>query len=517
MTRVRGLFSERLIRMTADAIILNVAWLGAFIIRVMITLWFQSNELGEFTSYGQLMEASLSAYLKSAVPLTAISLVVFYLSGFYTFGRTYRGRYKFLIILEAISLAFLLFWFAWSFLHVYPPLSRGAIVIGWVSSLTLLAGARLLATLSAHLIQRDDRIFRALAIKVERVLVVGGAGYLGSVLVKKLLMRGHHVRVLDALLYGDGALSELHRSPRFQFFHGDFRNVETIVRASQGVDAVVHLGAIVGDPASGLDEEVTREVNVAATRLIAEVARGFGTRRFVFASTCSVYGASADPLDEWSALSPQTVYDRTKLQAERALLSMVDKEFAPVVLRLATLCGLSYRPRFDLVVNLLTAKAVCDRKISVFGGQQWRPFVHVDDAAEAVILCLEAAIDVVRGQVFNVGSTQQNYRILQVAKLIAELIPGTSIEISEDQADEKNYYVLCDKISRLLGFQPKKTIRDAILEIHEAFTQRWITDYQANEYNNFRFLESARSTRLVRSGNGYINLLERAARALPQF
>ena len=221
------------------------------------------------------------------------------------------------------------------------------------------------------------------------ILVIGGAGYIGSALLPKLLDKGYRVRLLDLLLFDTDPISAILGHPNLEIVQGDFRHVGKIVEAMQGVDSVVHLGAIVGDPACELDRELTTEVNLSATRMVAEVAKLCGIERFVFASTCSVYGACDELLDERSTTKPVSHYGNTKLAAERVLREMADQRFAPTVLRFATIYGLSGRTRFDLVVNLLTAKAKIDGRITVNGGNQWRPFVHVDDAALAVARVLE--------------------------------------------------------------------------------------------------------------------------------
>ena len=238
-------------------------------------------------------------------------------------------------------------------------------------------------------------------------------------LLPKLLDRGYHVRLLDLFLFGKGPIVDVIGHPNLQIVHADFRHVDRIVQAMNGMDEVIHLGAIVGDPACSLDQELTVEVNLMAVRMIAEVAKGSGIRRFCFASTCSVYGASDEFLEERSHLHPLSLYARSKLASEKVLTQMADEQFSPVILRLGTVYGLSGRTRFDLVINLLTAKAVKEGKITVFGGGQWRPFLHVNDAALALLKAVEAPTDLIHGQVFNVGSNEQNYRLGDAAAIIS--------------------------------------------------------------------------------------------------
>jgi nucleoside-diphosphate-sugar epimerase len=256
----------------------------------------------------------------------------------------------------------------------------------------------------------------------------------------------------------------------------------------QYADAVVHLGALVGDPVCALDEKLTLEINLAATRMIAEAARGFGVQRFIFASTCSVYGASEQLLDERSALNPVSLYARTKIGSERVLLGMNDGRFAPVILRFATVYGLSHRPRFDLVINLLAAKATGEKSITIFGGDQWRPFVHVDDAAGAILKCLEAPLQAVQGQIFNVGAEDQNYQITQLGDLVKELIPDVQVVHKGEDADRRNYRVSFGKMQQHLGFTPRRTVAEGILEIKAAIESGRIPDYRDARYSNHKTL-----------------------------
>jgi len=359
MTIARG----SIIRVLADALLVNAALFLAHAIR--LTLLVPSLRSSE--SLRALIDQALRSHLSITAILTPLSLVIFYGSGFYTFGRAYRSRYKALIIVQAVTVAYVLLGFI-SYLRILPPIPRGVWAGGWLLTLVFVGGARLFSSVWAEVTRLEERLLRQRAdMPIRRVLVIGGAGYVGSALVRQLLARGYIVRVLDVLLYGDRAMAELRTHPRFEFVHGDFRNVESVVSCMRDVDAVAHLGAIVGDPAGDLEPDLTLEVNVAATRLIAEVARGFGVRRFIFTSTCSVYGASDHLLDEKSETKAVSLYARSKLESEAILSKMTDASFSPVILRLGTLYGLSYRPRFDLVVNVLAAKAVlewCRRGLS---------------------------------------------------------------------------------------------------------------------------------------------------------
>ncbi len=331
----------------------------------------------------------------------------------------------------------------------------------------------------------------------EKILLIGGAGYIGSVMVRKMLQRGYKVRVLDSLLYGEQSIAELYADPNFELIVGDFRHVDTMVRAARGVEAIVHLGGIVGDPACQLDPEFAIEVNSVATRMISNVCTGFGIRRFIFASTCSVYGADDGILSEHSTPNPLGVYARSKLDSERILLEGANGVMSPTIMRMATVFGLSHRPRFDLVINLLTAKAAEGEGITIFGGYQWRPFIHVGDVAKAFIRCLESPLEKVGHQVFNVGSNELNCQISDIGKMISDLLPGSRIERQRDLIDKRNYRVCFDKIRDTLDFTCDRTIQDGVSEISNAIHSGLIRDYRDARFSNYLWLEKQPEKRAI--------------------
>ncbi|WP_306059091.1 NAD-dependent epimerase/dehydratase family protein [Natronococcus wangiae] len=331
---------------------------------------------------------------------------------------------------------------------------------------------------------------------VETVLVVGGAGYVGSVLCRTLLESGFAVRVLDPLMYGDAGVAGLADRERFTLHRGDARSIETVLDAIEGVDAVVHLGGIVGDPATELDPRKTLEYNLHSTRVLASVCKYHQLNRFVFASSCSVYGKSEDGagrLTEDDALNPVSLYARLKIQSERVLRDLADERFSPTILRKATVYGYSPRMRFDLVGNVLPAKAYEQGVIPVFGGDQYRPNVHVEDAARAYVDCLTAPLEDVAGEVFNVGSNQQNYRIDELATVVADAFPAAEIEYHDERTDERSYRVEFEKIRSTLGFEPERSVRDHCLELKAAFESGAFPAYTATRFNNRATLESAPS------------------------
>jgi nucleoside-diphosphate-sugar epimerase/CBS domain-containing protein len=300
-----------------------------------------------------------------------------------------------------------------------------------------------------------------------RVLVVGGAGYLGSVLTQKLLAGGFRVRVLDSFIYGHRSLDALYGNPNLDIVEGDLRNIHTCVSSLAETDAVVLLAAIVGDPASKVRPTETIETNVLAAQALASACKLHHVNRFLYASTCSVYGLGGNLLDEEAPLNPVSLYARTKIESENIILGMGDEYFSPTVLRMGTLYGYSPRMRFDLVVNTMSMKSFIDRRIQVFGGRQWRPLLGVQDAADVYVRCLEANLQDVGNQVFNVGSDDQNYQIDEVAEIIGSALGGIPISRDNSNLDARDYRVSFAKLRGLLGFGPKQTVDNAARAILE--------------------------------------------------
>jgi nucleoside-diphosphate-sugar epimerase len=301
------------------------------------------------------------------------------------------------------------------------------------------------------------------------VLVTGGAGYLGSTLVADLLAQGCSVRVVDSLAVGDGR-SLLHSwgDRQFEFIRGDVRDTDLLATALAGVDAVVHLAAVVGDPACKRDPELARLVNLDATRALLEASRTKGVSRFVFASTCSNYGKMEDGAgyvsEDWE-LRPVSLYAETKVAAELDVLAASDEPFTTTCLRFATVYGASPRMRFDLTVNEFTRDALLAGELVVYGEQFWRPYLHVRDAAGAIATVLDAPLDRVRGAVFNVGETSENYRKQDLVQLLLERLPETRIERVPQADDPRDYRVSFDKIKSQLGYATSRTVSDGIDEV----------------------------------------------------
>src|SRR5262249_55598494 len=283
---------------------------------------------------------------------------VFLFSGFYTRSRAYALRYKWKTVLMGSASASLIY-LATHFLINRAEVLPRSVVISFLPLMSIgTVGARMVKEwLLTNGVSISEPGRAAPESGGAPVLVVGGAGYIGSILCRELLSRGPRVRVLDSLLYGDCAIRELLDNPRFELQVGDCRNLQSVVRALKEVSSVVHLAAIVGDPACDQDRRSALEINYAATRMLLEIAKGNRVERFLFASSCSVYGATGSLMDEKSEVQPASLYAETKVDAENALLQGTTDTFHPTILRFATVFGHSPRPRFDLVVNLLTAKA----------------------------------------------------------------------------------------------------------------------------------------------------------------
>ena len=318
-----------------------------------------------------------------------------------------------------------------------------------------------------------------------KVLVTGGAGYIGSVLTRNLLRSGHEVTVLDALLFGDDSVRDLAGTTGYTLVEGDIRDETLVGRLVQGKDAVVHLAAIVGDPACAANPSVAVSVNVEGTEIAGRAAQRAKIGRFVFASTCSVYGHSDETVDESSVFNPQSLYAESRMAGEAAVQSLANRSFQPVRLRFGTVYGLSPRMRFDLVVNFLTVELFRKGTISIFGGDQWRPFLHVADAARAVQLAVESPASLVANEVFNTGSEEQNYQLRDLMPIYSQLRPGSTVNCVREVQDRRSYRVNFDKIRRVLGFTPSFSIPRGVRQIHDALTSRALWDLDGvNHYNH---------------------------------
>jgi nucleoside-diphosphate-sugar epimerase len=320
-----------------------------------------------------------------------------------------------------------------------------------------------------------------------KVLVTGGAGYVGAELVDELVDAGHDVRVLDVLLHGQDDVAQRLESLGVELQRGDIRDADARQRALDGVQAVVHLAAIVGDPACGRDPELSNAVNVEGTAALVADARSAGVERLVFASTCSNYGRMADPtvpIDETGELRPVSLYAEQKVAMERSLLEGDLNGLAATCLRFATVYGVGHRMRFDLTVNEFTRDLWAGRKLDVFGETFWRPYVHVRDAARAVALVLASPLGKVGGRVFNAGHSDENYRKLDLVELITKRLGRGDVDYVTRTEDPRDYKVSFELIRSELGFTPIQRVPTGIDELVGALEEERFGDPFSPRYSN---------------------------------
>jgi nucleoside-diphosphate-sugar epimerase len=325
--------------------------------------------------------------------------------------------------------------------------------------------------------------------KIKTILVTGGAGYVGSVLTPLLIKEGYDVRVLDLFIYGEHVLDEVKGNPKLQIIKGDIRDVELLKKSLAGVDAVIHLACISNDPSFELNPDLARTINYDAFIPLVEISKASGVKRFIYASSSSVYGIKDEPnVTEDLPLEPLTDYSKYKAMCEEELEKHRSPGFTTLTIRPATVCGYSPRLRLDLSVNILTNHAINKGKITVFGGQQLRPNFHVRDCAELYIKCLELPAEKIDGKIFNAG--YQNLSINRIAELVREVI-GSDVAIEATPTDDnRSYHISSEKIKREIGFEPRYTIEDAVAELKEAFATGKIQDPMTNTlYYNIKRMQ----------------------------
>jgi nucleoside-diphosphate-sugar epimerase len=322
------------------------------------------------------------------------------------------------------------------------------------------------------------------------VTVTGGAGYVGALVVDELLASGRDVCVLDVLLHGQEDVARELTQRGVELIRGDIRDPDARRKALEGAEAVVHLAAIVGDPACARDPELSNDVNVEGSRALVRDARELGVERLVFASTCSNYGRMADPtvpIDEGGELRPVSLYAEQKVGIEKALLESENGDghgLRPTCLRFATVYGVGERMRFDLTVNEFTRDLWADKHLEVFGERFWRPYIHVRDAARAVRTVLDAPAEKVAGTVFNAGHSDENYRKLDLVEIITGKLGKGDVEYVSRDEDPRDYKVSFEKIRAELGFEPVNRVPDGIEEIVGALEEQRFGDPYDGRYRN---------------------------------
>ncbi|OGG20024.1 UDP-glucose 4-epimerase [Candidatus Gottesmanbacteria bacterium RIFCSPHIGHO2_02_FULL_40_13] len=304
---------------------------------------------------------------------------------------------------------------------------------------------------------------------IKKVLITGGAGYVGAVLVPKLLQKGFQVKVLDWYIYGKDVFNKVLDRSNLIEIKGDIRDDKLLARQLIGVDAVIHLAAISNDPSFELDRKLSKEINYDASISLVKLSKRKKVKRYIYVSTSSVYGVKSERnVSEDLICDPLTDYSRYKLQGEKFALAQRSDEFTVCVLRPATICGYSPRLRLDLTVNMLTIQALVNKKITVYGGGQKRPNIHIEDITDLYVQSLRYPAEKINGEIFNAG--YDNMSVLGIAELVKSTLNDSKIEIEVTKTDDlRSYHISSKKIREALGFIPKKSIKDAILDLKKAY------------------------------------------------
>lgn len=316
---------------------------------------------------------------------------------------------------------------------------------------------------------------------MSKVLVTGGLGYFGRVLIDKLIKQNFSVRVIDLSLYQNNFSNNL--PAEIELVKGDIRNANMFKKSLRGIDHVIHLAALVGDTICANHPQAAYEINTLASKNLAKFSAG-KVKNFIFSSTCSVYGYNLKTLNENSSLNPISLYAWSKIEAEKLIQDYIEAGLNPTIFRMSTLYGLSPRMRFDLVINRFCAQAYFDKKITLWSGKQWRPFIHIEDAADAYIHVLKNN-EKRKNVIFNLGSTKQNFQIFKVANLIAKIVPKTKILSETINTDNRSYKVDFSRLTQDLNFKPKRTILNGIKEIYSFLLLKNPLNYNELRYKNF--------------------------------
>jgi len=322
---------------------------------------------------------------------------------------------------------------------------------------------------------------------MKKVLVSGGAGYIGSILCQVLLNENYFVRVIDNLMFSGESIVHLLNHPNFEFSKIDIRETENLKKALNEIDYVVHLAAIVGDPACAKNPKLAKEINLMSSKNLYKLSNEAQVERFVFASTCSNYGKmmNGEYVNESSPLNPVSLYAETKVEFENYILNQPRHNVCkPTSLRFSTVYGLSPRVRFDLTVNEFTKDLALGRELLVFGKQFWRPYCHVVDLARSVAQTLSSNQKLVAYEVFNVGDTNENYRKGDIVEQIKKQIPDSKIKFVKKDEDPRDYRVSFEKIKKVMGFQITKTVPQGISQIKNAVLNGLISNPDDPKYRN---------------------------------
>ena len=328
--------------------------------------------------------------------------------------------------------------------------------------------------------------------KLPKVLIVGGAGFIGTVLTSKLLEKNYHVTILDKLIYDNKVIQKNFRNRKnLNFILGDVCDLNTQIKAIKEIDIVVYLAEIVGDPACSAKPEDALKTNYLSVLSFAHLCSYLAIEKFIYTSSCSVYGLDKNNnlLHEKSNLNPVSHYARIKIMSEKALLTSANNYFKPTIVRLGTVFGPSKRMRFDLVVNTMSKFAYFSNKIDVFGGEQLRPNIHVDDVADGIISIIKTKKKNVENEIFNLSNDKLNLEIIQIAKKVKKTFENAKLNIIKTSTDPRNYKVSSKKIKNKTGFIAKKGIENALKEMKDMFKLKKIKDPNNKKYNNFLSLK----------------------------
>ena len=326
---------------------------------------------------------------------------------------------------------------------------------------------------------------------MKNILVTGGAGYVGSGLLRELLLKGYNVTCIDNLLFGGESLLDIWHNKNFTFYKCDINDSQKLdeVFLKNNFDGVIHLAAIVGDPACKINSDLAIKTNFESSKNLLEKSKNSEVSKFIFASTCSNYGKMDDPeayVDENSKLAPVSLYAELKVKFEKYMLGEMKKldGFSPTSLRFSTVYGLSPRMRFDLTVNEFTKDLALGKELIIFGEQFWRPYCHVKDFSNAFITVLNSPDEKVAYNVFNVGDTKENYTKQMIVNEIKKVLPNSKIKYVKKNEDPRDYRVNCDKIKNELGFKISMTVPDGIKEIKRVIQENLIQDPEDQKYYN---------------------------------
>ena len=322
---------------------------------------------------------------------------------------------------------------------------------------------------------------------MSKILITGGAGYVGAVLTPYLLDKGHKVTVVDLMIYGEEVLK---KNSNLKVIKGDVRDKDLLNKAIPGHDIVVHLACISNDPSFELNPKLGKSINLDAFLPLVEISKQNSIKKFIYASTSSVYGIKSEKdVDETMSLEPLTDYSKYKVECEVILQKYISEDFNPIIIRPATVCGYSPRQRLDVVVNILTNLAYHKRKIHVFGGKQLRPNIHIQDMVKSYEVLINAPKSKISGEIFNVGF--ENQTVLELAQTVKKVVGDDVKLLATPTNDNRSYHISSKKIKKILEFKPKFSISDAVIDLKSAFEKGLLLNSLTNEkYFNIKRMRS---------------------------